>query len=614
MGRMRRETTGTRRASLLGTGLLLIGWSCACSRGSVGPPTLRDGGRQNPSDDGSSTPPSNPPVLTVRDAQGLEAPALGACSRDLHSRLDGNGNVVEVCPPDQACLDNACVPACDAFAAMRGNVGCDFLIPHPPMVLFQTGCFAVFAANNWTRPAKLTVSRSGVSPKDDRFARVSVAGQPETSWPVVPSTGLPVDQVAVLFLEGSPTLDYSCPVEAAVATSSSITTTGRGHAWHIVSDTPVSVYDIVPYGGALSAAPSGELLFPTTSWSTNYVAVVPMVQKIKKTGYKPGVQWGQIIASQDDTVVKIVPSVGLPSGSGVSAAPENSVTTYTLSAGETIQWSRGWGNSLPLEMTGSILSSNRPIAFEGGNDYLCIASATSDDGGCDSAHQQIPPVSALGSKYAAAPYATRRPDGKEESLWYRIVGMQDATVLTYDPPIPGAPSTLRQGEWSDFEVTGAFVVSSQDNEHPFYVAQTMSGWGVTGTNQGLGDEEYVNLVPPAQFLSSYVFFTDATYTTTTLSLAQCDEGRGWKDVQVRCLGTVTGWKPIGTNSKCRWTTVTLVNDSKAIGNCQNGPQRASSEEPFGLVVWGIAFAASYAYPAGALVTPINKIVIPPVIR
>jgi hypothetical protein len=597
-----------------GTGLLLlVGWSMSCARSSVIARDLRDGAGQDAPGDVPSYVPSDGPVFKLPDAPIVEAPVLGACSRDLHSRLDGNGNILETCPPDQACLANACVPACDAFSAMQGNVGCDFLIPRPPMALVETACFAVFVANNWTRPAKLTVSQAGVSQKDDRFARVSVAGKPETSWSAIPSSGLPVDQVAVLFLEGGPTQDSGCPVEAAVETSTRIALTGRGHAWHIVTDTPVSVYDIIPYGGADSFLPSAELVFPTTSWSTNYIAVVPMVQKTKRTIPQPGVQWGQLIASQDDTVVKIVPSVSLPSGTGVSSAPANSVTTYALSAGETIQWSRERGNTSSMEMTGSILSSNRPIGFVGGNDYLCIESTTSTDGGCESAHQQIPPVSALGNRYAAAPYATRRPNGQEESIWYRIVGAQNDTTLVYDPPVPGAPATLRQGQWSDFEATGAFVVSSQDSEHPFYLAQTMSGWGVTGANLGLGDEEYVNLVPPAQFLSAYVFFTDPTYTTTTLSLAQCDEGRGLKDVQVKCLGTVTGWKPIGSGSKCRWTTVALVKDSKAVGSCQNGPQLASSEEPFGLVVWGIAYAASYAYPAGALIAPINKVVIPAVI-
>jgi hypothetical protein len=387
--------------------------------------------------------------------------------------------------------------------------------------------------------------------------------------------------------------------------------TGRGQAWHVVTDVPVSVYDIMPYGGADSMAPSAELVLPTATYGENYVAVVPMFRLTNRILSFPSSQWAQIIAAEDNTEVKLVPTADLPSGNGVSAAPKNSVATYTLSAGEVIQWNQEDGKT--MEMTGSIISSNRPVGFVGGNEYLCIDSSTSNDGGCDSAHQEIPPVNALGSSYAIAPHPNRRSDGQQESIWYRVVGAVNHTTLVYDPPIPGAPTSVEQGQWYDFEAVGAFELTSQDNKHPFYIAQTMSGEGVIGAKPGnLGDEEFVNIVPPAQFLSSYVFYTDPTYTTTTLVLTQCDEGRGFKDVKVKCLGSVTEWTPMGTSGRCRWTMVSLVDSGNDVGSCKNGPQSASSDEPFGLTVWGLAFYASYAYPAGAGVTPINPVIVPPI--
>jgi hypothetical protein len=139
----------------------------------------------------------------------------------------------------------------------------------------------------------------------------------------------------------------------------------------------------------------------------------------------------------------------------------------------------------------------------------------------------------------------------------------------------------------------------------------MSGWIVTGSLTMLGDEEYVNLVPSAQFMSSYVFFTDLTYETTSLTLTQCDEGAGFKDVYLRCLDNpVQGWQPIGSSAECRWTTVDLVRGGIGNGDCRNGPQFASSDGTFGLMVWGMDNAASYAYPAGALVSQINDVEIP----
>src|SRR5262249_45421954 len=149
-----------------------------------------------------------------------------------------------------------------------------------------------------------------------------------------------------------------------------------------------------------------------------------------------GPPWGQMVAFQADTKVQIVSPVALPSGANVTGAPANHVTTYTLGAGEYIQW------ELSTDMTGGVIQSDKPIALTGGNAYICYTSATSDGGGCESAHQMIPPVSALGYDYVAPPYKTRITTGAPESIPYRIVGAVDGTQLSYDPALPGAPTTV----------------------------------------------------------------------------------------------------------------------------------------------------------------------------
>jgi hypothetical protein len=253
----------------------------------------------------------------------------------------------------------------------------------------------------------------------------------------------------------------------------------------------------------------------------------------------------------------------------------------------------------------------------GGNGYLCLGSMTSAGGGCDSGHQQIAPVLAMGSEYAPAPYTTRRADGMDESLPYRLVGMVDGTTLAYDPAVPGAPAKLDLGQQVDFEATGAFVVRSQDDKHPFYIGQMMSGCLVTGGSvlNCLGDEEFVNVMPPAQFLSSYVFFTDPTYGTTTFTLVRVRGSNGFSDVTLDCLNApLSGWKPVGDSKNYEWTTVDLVRAGMGNGSCQNGPHTAKSDAPFGLTVWGLDTYASYGYPAGTNVSAINTVVVPPVPR
>jgi hypothetical protein len=359
---------------------------------------------------------------------------------------------------------------------------------------------------------------------------------------------------------------------------------------------PVSAYDILPYGGASSYLPSAELIIPTTAWGTNYIAALPVDSA--------GPAWGQIVAFQNDTTVDVVPTIGLPGGTSVDAAPAGQLTSFTLQANEYIQWELG------QDMTGSVLQSDKPIAFTGGNAYICYSSATSSGGGCDSAHQMIPPIQALGHEYVAPPYASR--GSAPESIPYRIVGMVPDVQLSFDPPVAGAPAMVGAGERVDFESVQPFVVSSQDESHPFYLAQIMSGNGVAGNAGQIGDEEFVNLLPPAQFLAKYVFFTDPTYPTTNLVFVRTTLPSGFKDVNLDCLGNITGWVDVGGSGKYQMTTVDLVRQGVPNGSCTNGPHVAESDGPFGIMVWGLDWFSSYAYPAGGSVAPINDVIVPPV--
>jgi hypothetical protein len=565
----------------------------------------------------------------VFDASSQDALTGARCSSDLRSVLDDQGNVIGTCPDDQGCAGGQCVAACAAAGAGHGSLGCDYVVATPSFdAKIRPPCFAMFVANAWPTDAQITVTRAGQVYDVTKFGRIAQAGTSEKSWAPVPLTGVPAGQVAVLFLSDDPTSAFhitlnnaqflTCPVEPAIeqaygtalaGSGDATNVTGIGDAWHVTASVPVTSYDIIPYGGAKTYLPSAELLFPTTAWTTNYLAVVPA-----RGSSSP--QWGQLLAMSDGTQVTVYPNVDLPSGTGVVAAPANTKTTYQLNAGQYVQWQES------NDMSGTIIQSNEPVSFTGGQAYACYQSATSDTGGCDSAHQQVLPLSALGYEYAIAPYTTRRMDLAPESIPYRFAGAAAGTMLTYDPPVSGAPTTLSAGQVVDFETTSSFVVSSQDSSHPFYIAQLMTGEGVTsGSRPGctppspngcaLGDEEYVDVLPPAQFLQRYVFFTDPTYATTNLVFVREAQNGKFADVTLDCAGALANWEPIGTSGKYEMTNIDLVRAAVANGSCGNGPHTATSAGSFGIVVWGIDAFSSYAYPAGGNIAPINPIVITP---
>jgi hypothetical protein len=240
---------------------------------------------------------------------------------------------------------------------------------------------------------------------------------------------------------------------------------------------------------------------------------------------------------------------------------------------------------------------------------------------CDSGHQQIPHVKALGHEYAAVRYRNRI-DGVEERPPWRLVGIVDGTMLTYEPAPPaGAPLTLQRGQFVIFDHPGQFVVKSQDDQHPFYMSAHMTG----GTAfMSRGDPEFVNVIPPQQYRTTYVFFTDPTYPETDLPIVRVKSPAGFAAVKLDCAGELTGWQPVGTSGQYESTHIDLVRGDFVTQNgCDNGRHEITSDQPFGLTVWGwgnhetsqgsgvFSDYVSYAYPGGASIAPITSVVVPP---
>jgi hypothetical protein len=277
----------------------------------------------------------------------------------------------------------------------------------------------------------------------------------------------------------------------------------------------------------------------------------------------------------------------------------------------------------------------------------------------DSAEQMLPPLRALGSEYVAVRYRNR--GALEESVPWRIVGAVDGTLLSFDPPQPGSPTAVNAKQLVEFNAPGPFVVRSQDDAHPFYMASYMTGGcgvpfdptvpngcsakGGPGWLDGTGDPEFVNVVPPAQFLPRYTFFTDPTYPETNLVVVRVRDPQTLRfpDVTLDCLGVLSGWAPVDAAGVYQMTRVDLsTGDFQGVGNCDNGVHTITGAIPnapsgpgapvasFGVTVWGwgnnVTYSGvdtpasesdprstrwvSYGYPAGANFKPLNAVSLP----
>ena len=558
------------------------------------------------------------PVFTDPDAQADAPPAPSCegrrCSRDLHKVLDGcTDAVVEECGKDQGCRENACVPACDSAAAARGSIGCSFFTVAPDVLRnSESGCYAAFIANTWDTPATVTAEMGGEALDITKsMYRAVPKGGGLLSYELV-TGALPPGEVGIVFLsqgEETPDTTYhvSCPSEVKPAYRGVVTKdhqTSISKAFRLSTNVPVSAYSIFPYGGAKSYIPSATLLTPSTSWDTNYLLVDAWrYQHRAGLGY-PFVQ----IVAQEDTEVRLRPRVDVIDGLGVTGGPRGSVVKWNLERGQVLELTQ------VDSLAGSALESSRPVALFGGNQCAYVPD---DFIACDSLHQQIPPVRQWSSSYSAVPYPSRRktingaPKAAESVTW-QIVGASDGTKLTYEPAPPtGAPLALAGGERAFFATDQLFRVTSQDTDHPIYLAMYMSGSEQYAT---LGDPDFVNVIPNDQFLDRYVFFVDYTYADSALTLVRRKDVKGFHDVTLDCLGKVTGWQPLGTDGTIEYAWVELTRNGTdvktPIGACSHGRREASSDGPFGLYVWGMDEYASYGFPAGAGSRPTSAFTVP----
>ena len=533
------------------------------------------------------------------------------CSDDNTATIDCDGNT-RICDSGQLCSNGACANACQAAESNHSSVGCDYYAidmdaaQGPP----QDACFAVFVANTSKDPVHLDITWNGMTLAVNTFTKLPVGAGKALTYEAYDNTaGLAPGKVAILFLAEGPysifNMNVQCPVQAAIGPAAQIKGSGVGHAFHISTDQPVVAYQMLPFGGGAAAATGASLLIPSSAWDTNYIAVTAY----DEDGAQPPIPIPigpsmNIVAKEDGTTVMMRPKSAISAAGAIPAAAANGMWQMTLDKGDYAQISQA------AILSGSPVTSTKPVGVFGGHQIMSVDRCCGDHG-----EQMLTPVRALGSEYVAAPHGDRKGDGSADPRIFRIFGAVDGTQLTYDPPSVAGQATVNLGDHFEIRTDGTpFTVHSQDAAHPFSMFTYMSGAGDQGQG-GWGDPDFVRLVPPGQYLTHYVFFTDVTYPFTTLTVVREKKDGAFVDVNLECVGVVTGWAPVGTGGNYEMAHVKLVDHFNAVGSCNNGVHTMDSHGQFGVWVWGWGSEdtstgwVSYGYPAGEAVLPINDVVI-----
>ncbi|AKV03311.1 hypothetical protein AKJ09_09974 [Labilithrix luteola] len=581
---IRASLPGIAGFSIIGLAILTAGSACSDDRGGFDP---------------------TPPGFAMETDAG-ECPFQ--CSLDGRSVIRAcSGEIVETCPSDRACGAALCQEPCAAAAADRSSNGCDFYfqIPRYDAQLFDQSCYAAFIVNTSIQPVDVTLEYDG---KALDISKSLFRTNPGDATLMAHTGPINPGESAVLFVsDRDPTVPHvtdplaqafrarkACPPGVVPALLADIGGGTRiGPAFRVTTNVPIGLTAMYPFGGATSYIPTATLLLPVPTWAKEHILVNGWEANVAAPG-------AQFIASEDATEVTIVPTHDIQNGTGVQGALAGTAAKYRLDKGQYLQFSQ------VDELSGSIVEANKPIAAFGG--HAC-SNVPSEGNTGDAFHQQIPPFEQWGSEYVGVGYRPRAGN-EHEPMAYRIVAARDGTRLDYDPAIPpGAPTEMSAGEVVTFRSgTGdAFVVRTQDAEHPVYLAAYMTSSTVAYDNMSygaIGDPEFVNVIPTGQYLSSYSFYADPTYGDASLVIVRAKRRGVFEDVWLECAGgNLTDFRPIGTRGDYEFTRVDLAKNrgpGQRFGDhvCQNGLQRTKSEGPFTATIWGWDYAASYAYPGG----------------
>ncbi|RMG17252.1 MAG: hypothetical protein D6729_09135 [Deltaproteobacteria bacterium] len=531
-------------------------------------------------------------------------PGTRICNGEAVEECNASGtgyDPVEDCAAQAAtCRQGACVSLCDEAVNTRSYIGCEYW----PVALSNTQIDPIFHDDY-----ALVIG----NPHLGTTAQITVE---DASGSTVASASIPGGNLQELRLPWN-------ALPAVDANGRSQTQKGAT-AYRLTSTVPVTVYQFNPIlsadGGTFSYSNDASLLLPAhilgdpaASPASTYLAMtVPHMSLHRECSDGQQVDFDlpsfvTIVATAPGTTQVTIVARGAiaPGGSLPSQIAPGQQVTVSLAQFEVLQLasdrygtpaaqtftrplSCGFFNLETLtdthteypgsDLTGTIITSDKPVAVYAGSDCRLLPY---DKWACDHMEQQMPPFATWGNHYVAA--RTQPPPGGNTAvgdLW-RIVAAADGTVLSFSPPSVHANVTLNAGEWVELQTAMDFVVQSQDIDHPILVGQFMVGQDATGST--MGDPTMILAAPTAQYKRRYSFVTPSTIAQDYVNVVR-----------------PTGATILLDGSPVNTTWIQAGSSSYEVGRVSvtDGTHSISSDQPFGVTVYGYDEYVSYGYPAG----------------
>ncbi|HYQ17467.1 MAG TPA: IgGFc-binding protein, partial [Polyangiaceae bacterium] len=298
-----------------------------------------------------------------------------------------------------------------------------------------------------------------------------------------------------------------------------------------------------------------------------------------------------VTAAYDDTVVTVKPGpIGagvLPGVAGIDATGNG---TVTLNAGDAFTiYTDGPGTmSDPQDVTGTLVEASKAVQVIGGHQCTNVPD---DVTFCDHLEESMFPAQTLATSYFVTAPLIPDDTNVPKVEMVRVVATQDSTTLTYDPPLPGAATTIAQaGGWIDIASTSADFRVKADK--PVSVAQYMEGQSAGG---GAGDPALALTVSESQYRNSYLIHAPTAYPTNFVNIIAPSSA----------TVTVDG----ATIAAARFQAIGGTGYSvirMPLSNEGNGNHTITGSKPVGVTVYGYGQVTSYWYPGGLNLNDLSR--------
>ncbi len=355
---------------------------------------------------------------------------------------------------------------------------------------------------------------------------------------------------------------------------------------HIESNVP-----IVAYAHTFGSTSSGAtMLMPVETYGYGYISL-----NSRQTYAANCFSWAYVVASHDNTVVEIIPSVTtrLNKLPGVPF-------TVTLNKGQIYQIIGGpEGATTKSEVSGTKFKS---IANAAGDCYpIAVFSGSSrtsnpiscGSGGGDNDNQQLFPTQAWGKRYLTAPTSRSTAANQFQTNSYKILVKDPTTVVRRNGVVIPA-GTLQQNSFYFFESNTADVI---DADKPVMVAQYMTGGGCMGG--GVGDPEMIYISPVEQGIKRIGFYRNTREAIQVNYLTLIIPNNGLPSLRIDGSAVFDHSYPHPqaagyTIVVKRWTSA----QAQAI---------AYSDSAFTAITYGLGSVESYGYNAGTLINNLSAL-------